>query len=56
MFRADLQVDDLQWARGTAWALEQAMGAVWYYVDSNPAMSRMGLRTLERITASQSST
>lgn len=25
------------------------MGAVWYYVESNPAMSRMGRRTLERI-------
>ncbi len=25
------------------------MGAVWYYADSNPAMSRMGRRTLERI-------
>ena len=27
------------------------MGVAWYYVDTNPAMSRMGLRTLERITA-----
>ena len=25
------------------------MGTVWYYVDSNPPMSRMGRRTLERI-------
>ena len=25
------------------------MGAVWYYTYSNPAMSRMGQRTLERI-------
>jgi hypothetical protein len=30
-------------------AFEQAMGAVWYYAHSNPAMSRMGRRTLERI-------
>ena len=36
---------------GAAWAFEQAMGAVWYYVDSNPAMSSMGRRTLERIMA-----
>jgi hypothetical protein len=30
------------------------MGAVWYYVDSNPAMSHMGRRTLERIMADMS--
>ena len=27
------------------------MGAVWYYIDSNPAMSTMGRRTIERILA-----
>jgi hypothetical protein len=27
------------------------MGAVWYYRVSNPAMSRMGRRTLNRILA-----
>lgn len=48
-FRADLECDDLEWKRGKAWAFEQAMGAVWYYVDSNPAMHRMGVRTLDRI-------
>jgi hypothetical protein len=32
------------------------MGAVWYYVESNPAMSRMGRRTLERIMADEPST
>ena len=36
--RADLGSDDLEWARGRAWAFEQAMGAVWYYTGSNPAM------------------
>jgi aminoglycoside phosphotransferase (APT) family kinase protein len=51
VFRDDLGCDDLEWERGKAWAFEQAMGAVWYYVDSNPAMSRMGRRTLERIVA-----
>ncbi|WP_184987620.1 aminoglycoside phosphotransferase family protein [Sphaerisporangium rubeum] len=44
-----------EWRRGKAWAFEQAMGAVWYYVDSNPAMSGMGRRTLERIVADESS-
>jgi hypothetical protein len=28
------------------------MGLVWYYADSNPAMSQTGRRTLERILAS----
>jgi len=50
--RDDLASDDLEWERGKAWAFEQAMGAAWYYVESNPAMSRMGLRTLERILGS----
>jgi aminoglycoside phosphotransferase (APT) family kinase protein len=47
--RRDLRCDDLEWDRGKAWAFEQAMGLVWYYLDSNPAMSRMGQRTLQRI-------
>ena len=42
---------DLEWARGSAWAFEQAMGLVWYYAESNPAMSHTGRRTLERLTA-----
>ena len=49
--RESLGCDDLSWRRGQAWAFEQAMGAVWYYRDSNPAMSRMGRRTLARIVA-----
>jgi aminoglycoside phosphotransferase (APT) family kinase protein len=55
VFRDDLGSDDLEWERGKAWAFEQAMGAVWYYSESNPAMSRMGRRTLERIQADTSS-
>jgi aminoglycoside phosphotransferase (APT) family kinase protein len=49
--RDDLRCDDLEWERGKAWAFEQAMGAAWYYVQSNPAMSLMGQRTLQRIIA-----
>jgi aminoglycoside phosphotransferase (APT) family kinase protein len=56
VLREDLRCDDLEWERGKAWALEQAMGAVWYYVESNSAMSRMGRRTLERIVTDRSST
>ena len=47
----DLRCDDLEWERGKAWAFEQAMGLVWYYAQSNPAMSLLGRRTLERIQA-----
>jgi aminoglycoside phosphotransferase (APT) family kinase protein len=50
--RDDLGCDDLEWERGKAWAFQQAMGLVWYYLDSNPAMSRLGRRTLERIQES----
>ena len=49
--RADLGCDDVEWARGQAWAFEQAMGLVWYYADTNPRMSRLGRRTLNQILA-----
>jgi aminoglycoside phosphotransferase (APT) family kinase protein len=51
VLRDDLESDDLEWERGKAWAFEQAMGAAWYYVESNPAMSLMGRRTLQRLLA-----
>jgi len=44
-----LDSDDVEWARGQAWAFQQAIGLVWYYVDSNPTMSEIGRRTLDRI-------
>jgi aminoglycoside phosphotransferase (APT) family kinase protein len=52
VLRRTLGCDDLEWERGKAWAFEQAMGVVWYYVESNPAMSRMGRWTLDRILES----
>ncbi|MFE0578554.1 aminoglycoside phosphotransferase family protein [Streptomyces sp. NPDC058874] len=52
VLRRTLACDDLEWARGTAWAFEQAMGLVWYYAESNPVMSGTGRRTLDRILAS----
>ena len=39
VFRHDLGCDDLDWERGKTLAFEQAMGAIWYYADSNLAMS-----------------
>ncbi len=50
VLRDDLGCDDLEWERGKAWAFQQAMGLVWYYADTNPAMSLLGRRTLTRIT------
>jgi aminoglycoside phosphotransferase (APT) family kinase protein len=50
-FRTDLRCGDLEWARGAAWAFEQAMGVAWYYVETNPPMSHTGRRTLERLMA-----
>jgi len=52
VLRRTLGCDDLEWERGKAWAFVQAMGVVWYYVESNPTMSRMGRRTLDRILES----
>lgn len=49
VLRRTLACDDLEWERGRAWAFEQAMGLVWYYAESNPTMSAMGRRTLDRI-------
>lgn len=47
--RHGLGVSDLEWRRGAAWAFEQAMGLVWYYEKSNPAMSALGRSTLARL-------
>ena len=52
VLRRALGCDDLEWERGKAWAFEQAVGLVWYYAESNPAMSRLGRRTLDRILES----
>ncbi len=51
VFRQQLGSDDAEWARGQAWAFQQAIGLVWYYADTNPAMAAMGRRTLDRILA-----
>jgi len=54
VLRDDLGTGDAEWERGKAWAFVQALGAVWYYVDTNPAMHTMGRRTLDRILATES--
>ncbi|MEZ5115707.1 MAG: phosphotransferase [Candidatus Nanopelagicales bacterium] len=47
--RRRLGCSTVQWQRGMAWALQQAMGLVWYYAESHPVMSRWGRRTLNRL-------
>ncbi len=47
--RAALDCSDLQWERARAWAFQQAMGLVHYYVRSNPAMHALGLRTMREL-------
>ncbi|MBF6328080.1 aminoglycoside phosphotransferase family protein [Nocardia transvalensis] len=53
VLRDHLECDDLEWARGRAWAFQQAMGMAWYYTTTNPPMSRTGIRTLARITTEE---
>lgn len=54
VFRDHLRPDELLWQRGRAWAFQQAMGLVWYYARSNPTMSSIGRRTLDRLLADRS--
>ena len=55
VFRAALECSELEWERSKAWALEQSLGAVWYYAETNLAMSIMGRRTIGRIIADAAS-
>lgn len=47
--RAGVAADETQWLRGAAWALQQALGLIWYYERSNPAMSLLGRSTVRRL-------
>lgn len=49
LVRRRLDCGEVQWRRGMAWALQQAMGLVWYYAVTNPVMSRWGQQTLDRL-------
>lgn len=49
MLRDGVGAGDVEWLRGAAWALQQAMGLVWYYERSNPPMSALGLSTMRRL-------
>lgn len=52
VLRIRLDCDDTEWDRGKGWALEQAVGAAWYYRDTNPEMQEMGLTTVGRLLES----
>lgn len=49
VFREGLQVGDLEWSRGAAWAFQQAMGLVWYYRETSRIMSDLGQSTISRL-------
>lgn len=49
LVREHVGASDVEWQRGAGWALQQAMGLGWYYEDSNPAMSALGLSTMRRL-------
>jgi aminoglycoside phosphotransferase (APT) family kinase protein len=45
-FRLALDSDDAEWRRGMGWSFAQAIGCLWYYVETNPVMSRTAHHTL----------
>lgn len=49
VLRGALQSSPVEWARGAAWAFIQAIGLVWYYRTTNPAMAALGETTLHRL-------
>ncbi len=49
VFRDALRINLIDWQRGAAWASQQAIGAVWYYRESNPGTAQLGRSTLTRI-------
>jgi aminoglycoside phosphotransferase (APT) family kinase protein len=54
VLRTQLGCGDHEWDRGAAWALQQAIGLVWYYIDTNPTMAQLGRSTLARLAAAYS--
>lgn len=52
-FRQALGSDDAEWHRGMAWSFAQAIGCLWYYVETNPVMSRTAHHTLTALLESR---
>ncbi|MFO7960434.1 MAG: aminoglycoside phosphotransferase family protein [Nitriliruptoraceae bacterium] len=53
LLRTALACDAAEWERGKGWAFQQAIGAAWYYQDTNPDMHHMGMTTLHRLLESE---
>lgn len=49
--RDGVAAEDGEWLRGAAWALQQAMGLVWYYENTSPDLSALGRSTMRRLLA-----
>jgi aminoglycoside phosphotransferase (APT) family kinase protein len=52
-FRAALGSDDAEWRRGMGWSFAQAVGCLWYYVETNPVMSRTAHHTLTALLTAE---
>jgi aminoglycoside phosphotransferase (APT) family kinase protein len=48
-YQRAMAVDDATWERGRGWAIVQAIGCVWYYVDTNPVMAETARHTLAAV-------
>ncbi|WP_433271138.1 aminoglycoside phosphotransferase family protein [Micromonospora vinacea] len=48
-YRRALGVDDATWERGRGWALQQAINALPYYVETNLVMAAIARRTLRAV-------
>ncbi|MQA27265.1 MAG: phosphotransferase [Micromonosporaceae bacterium] len=48
-YRRAVGVNEARWERGRGWAVVQAIGALPYYVDTNPAMADTARRTLDAV-------
>lgn len=51
LLQEQLASSELDILRGAGWAFAQAIGLVWYYVESNPMMRDLGRSTLARLLA-----
>jgi aminoglycoside phosphotransferase (APT) family kinase protein len=51
VFREATGAEDATWERGRGWAIVQAIVALPYYVDTNPAMAETARRTLAAVAA-----
>lgn len=49
VFREALQPDEATWRRATANALEQALGAIVYYIPRGHQLGQVMRRTLDRL-------